>query len=77
MAVYLAKGRSEIRWGDRLEFAADVGPGDFAYFAPYVPHEERNLAGSEAVEFVVVRTDNERISIPVDLNPVVVPEKVF
>ncbi len=34
-AVYVVKGRSEIRWGERLEFAADVGPGDFVYFAPY------------------------------------------
>jgi uncharacterized RmlC-like cupin family protein len=22
-------------WGERLEFAAEVGPGDFVYFPPY------------------------------------------
>ena len=38
VTIYVVKGRSEIRWGERLEFAADVGPGDFVYFAPYVPH---------------------------------------
>src|SRR5262245_32126529 len=40
VAVYVVNGRSQIRWGDRLEFAAEVGPGDFIYFAPYVPHQE-------------------------------------
>ena len=34
VAVYVVKGHSEIRWGERLEFAAEVGPGDFVYFAP-------------------------------------------
>lgn len=42
VGVYVVKGRSEIRWGERLEFAAEVGPGDFVYFAPYVPHQELN-----------------------------------
>src|SRR6266436_1667402 len=43
VAVYVVKGRSQIRWGERLEFAAEIGPGDFVYFAPYVPHQELNL----------------------------------
>jgi uncharacterized RmlC-like cupin family protein len=67
VALYVAKGSSQILWGERLEFAADVTAGDFVYFAPYVPHEERNLHGDEVVEFVVVRTDNERISVPVEI----------
>ncbi len=77
VAIYVVKGRSEIRWGERLEFAAEVGPGDFVYFAPYVPHQEFNLDASEAVEFVVVRSDNERIVVNLDVVPVEQPETVF
>jgi uncharacterized RmlC-like cupin family protein len=76
VAVYVASGRSEIRWGEKLEFATEVAEGDFVYFAPYVPHEERNLDSSQAVNFVVVRSDNERISVPLPLTPVEPPEKV-
>jgi len=70
VAVYIVRGHSEIRWGDRLEYAADVGPGDFVYFAPYVPHQERNPSTSEAVVFLVVRSDNERIVVPLDIEPI-------
>lgn len=76
VAVYVAKGRSEIRWGETLEFAAEVGPGDIVYFAPYVPHQERNLEDGETL-FVVVRSDNERIAVSLDVVPVERPETVF
>lgn len=74
VAVYVAKGRSRIRWGERLEFAADVEPGDFVYFAPYVPHQEVNLDAGETLDFVVVRSDDERIVVAVDLVPAEHPE---
>ena len=77
VAVYVVKGRSQIRWGERLEFAAIVGPGDFVYFAPYVPHQELNLHDKETVDFVVVRSDNERIVVNLDIVPVEQPETVF
>jgi uncharacterized RmlC-like cupin family protein len=77
VAVYVTSGHSEIRWGDRLEFAARVGPGDFVYFAPKVPHQERNLSDSEAVEFVVVRSDNEAIRMDIAVASVERPEEVF
>ena len=77
VAVYVVKGRSEIRWGERLEYAAAVGPGDFVYFAPHVPHQERNLSASETVEFVVVRSDNEKIAVKLDIAPAEQPETVF
>jgi uncharacterized RmlC-like cupin family protein len=77
VAIYVVKGRSEIRWGERLEFAAEVGPGDFVYFAPHVPHQERNLDAAEAVEFLVVRSDNERIAIALETTEVDRPEAVF
>jgi uncharacterized RmlC-like cupin family protein len=75
VALYVVAGHSEIRWGERLEFVADIGPGDFAYFAPYVPHQERNPSATEAVEFLVVRSDNERIAVGLDITPVEQPER--
>jgi len=77
VAIYVAKGRSEIRWGERLEFAAEIGPGDFVYFVPYVPHQERNLSERETVEFVVVRSGNEGFVTKLDATPVEQPETVF
>jgi uncharacterized RmlC-like cupin family protein len=77
VTIYVVKGRSEIRWGERLEFAADVGPGDFVYFAPYVPHQELNLDESETVDFVVVRSDNEKIVVALDDKPVERPERMY
>src|ERR1700758_4911611 len=57
VAVYVSKGRSQIRWGERLEFTTEVGPGDFVYFAPQVPHQEMNPDSRASVDFVVGRSD--------------------
>jgi uncharacterized RmlC-like cupin family protein len=75
VAVYVVKGRGQIRWGERLEFGAEVSPGDFVYFAPYVPHQEINIA-DETLDFVVVRSDNERIAVGLDIAAVEHPEHV-
>jgi uncharacterized RmlC-like cupin family protein len=77
VAVYVVRGRSEIRWGERLEYVANVGPGDFVYFAPYVPHQERNSSAREPVDFLVIRSDNERIVVTLDIEPVEDPENMF
>jgi uncharacterized RmlC-like cupin family protein len=75
VAVYVVKGRGQIRWGERLEFSADVSSGDFVYFAPYVPHQELNLDPNQTLEFVVVRSDNERIAVNLDIEPVEQPSR--
>ena len=49
--------------------------GDFVYFAPYVPHQELNIA-NETLDFVVVRSDKERIAVGLDIVPVERPEQV-
>ena len=74
--VYVISGRTEIRWGDRLDFAADVGAGDFVYFSPYVPHQERNISANDTVEFLVVRSDNQKIVVNLDVAPVERPETI-
>lgn len=77
VAVYVVRGTAEIRWGERLEFAAQVGPGDFVYFAPFAPHQERNLSATDPFELVVVRSDNERIAVALDIVAAEKPETVY
>ena len=77
VAVYVVRGHGRVRWGTRLEFAADIGLGDFVYFAPNVPHQEQNLDAEATLDFVVVRSDNERIAVSLDVVPVDEPEMVF
>jgi uncharacterized RmlC-like cupin family protein len=77
VAIYVVRGRSRIRWGERLEFMADIGPGDFAYFTPFAPHQEANLDDDAPLDFVVVRSDNEGIAVRLDVEPVEQPEPVF
>jgi uncharacterized RmlC-like cupin family protein len=76
LAVYVVDGRSEIRWGERLEYAAIIEPGDWAYFPPEVPHQERNIDGERTLTFLVVRSDNERIAVPIPGEIVETPETV-
>jgi uncharacterized RmlC-like cupin family protein len=69
VAVYVAKGRGQVRWGERLEFTSEVNPGDFVYFAPFVLHQELNLSDEDTLDFVVVRSDNEKLAIDLDIVP--------
>src|SRR5687768_3644140 len=34
--IYVLKGRARMRWGERLEYVAEAGPGDFIFVPPYV-----------------------------------------
>ena len=52
-----------MRWGDKLEFVAEAGPGDFIYVPPFVPHQEINARPDEPVEAVVVRSGQEPIVV--------------
>ncbi|KAI0449194.1 RmlC-like cupin domain-containing protein [Xylaria acuta] len=61
--IYALKGRARMRWGGRLEFTAEAGPGDFIYVPPYVPHQEINASADETLECVLVRSDSEAVAI--------------
>jgi len=76
VAVYVVKGRSEIRWGEQLEYVSVIGEGDLAYFTPYVPHQERNLSDSDPQVFLVVRSGNEGYVTKLDGDTVEPPETV-
>ena len=68
--IYVLRGRARMRWGDRLEFASEAGPGDFIYVPPYVPHQEINANEDEPLSCVVVRSDQQPVTVNLDL-PVV------
>ena len=73
--IYVVKGRARMRWGERLEFTAEAGPGDFIWVPPYVPHQEINAAG-EPLECVVVRSGKDPVVVNLDIAPAEPPEEV-
>ncbi|MBC7415507.1 MAG: cupin domain-containing protein [Herminiimonas sp.] len=75
--IYVIRGRARMRWGDHLEFTAEAGPGDFIYVPPYVPHQEINASEDEALECVLVRSDNDAVVINLDIAAVEKPEQVL
>jgi uncharacterized RmlC-like cupin family protein len=70
--LYIIKGRARMRWGERLEFSEEAGPGDFIFIPPWVPHQEMNArtvdsADAEPVEAVVVRSGQEPVVVNLDI----------
>src|SRR5437588_11260789 len=65
--LYVIKGRARKRWGERLEFVDEAGPGDFIFVPPYVPHQEINANPDCPVEAVVVRSGQEPIVVNLDI----------
>jgi uncharacterized RmlC-like cupin family protein len=74
--IYVVRGQARMRWGERLEFTAEAGPGDFIYVPPYVPHQEINASAGEELECVVVRSGQEPVVVNLDIPPVENPETV-
>jgi uncharacterized RmlC-like cupin family protein len=73
--IYVVKGKARMRWGERLEFLAEAGPGDFIYVPPYVPHQEINAA-DEPLECVLMRSGQDAVVVNLDITPVEEPEAV-
>ncbi|KAH8898366.1 RmlC-like cupin [Thozetella sp. PMI_491] len=68
--IYVVKGKARMRWGEKLEFTAEAGPGDFIYVPPYVPHQEINASADETLECVLMRSDTDAVAINLpDLEP--------
>jgi len=74
--IYVNKGRARMRWGERLEFVAEAGPGDFIYVPPFVPHQEINASPDEPLECVLVRSGQEPVVVNLDIPAVEPPEEV-
>ncbi|MFT4101196.1 MAG: cupin domain-containing protein [Burkholderiaceae bacterium] len=75
--IYVVSGRARLRWGDKLEFVAEAGPGDFIYVPPYVPHQEINASADEKLDCVLVRSDGETVVVNLDIEPIEKPETVL
>src|SRR5215218_10060862 len=65
--IYVVDGRARMRWGARLEYVADAGPGDFIFVPPYVPHQEINAEAGAPLSCVVVRSGQEPVVVNLDL----------
>ncbi|MQW08063.1 cupin domain-containing protein, partial [Sinorhizobium meliloti] len=61
--IFVVRGKARMRWGDRLEYVAEAGPGDFIYVPPFVPHQEINADPENVLECVLVRSDNEAVVV--------------
>src|SRR5580692_1386611 len=65
--IYVVRGWARFRWGNRLEFVDEAGPGDFVYVPPYVPHQEMNARTNEPVEAVIVRSGQEPVVVNLNI----------
>ena len=74
--IYVLKGKARMRWGERLEFTAEAGPGDFIFIPPYVPHQEINASPDAVLECILMRSDGEAVAVNLDIEPVEKPENV-
>ena len=74
--IYVLRGRARMRWGERLEFTAEAGPGDFIFVPPFVPHQEINASPTEVLECVLVRSDGEAVVVNLDIEAVGDPQTV-
>src|SRR6202140_1526958 len=70
--IYVVKGRARMRWGDKLQFIAEAGPGDFIYVPPYVPHQEINASDDGPLPGVLVRSGQVPVVVNLDI-PAVEP----
>ncbi len=75
--IYVVKGRARMRWGDRLEYTAEAGPGDFIWVPPFVPHQEINASRDEPLECVLLRSGQDPVVVNLDIPAVEEPEQVF
>jgi uncharacterized RmlC-like cupin family protein len=65
--IYVVSGRARMRWGERLEFTAEAGPGDFIFVPPFVPHQEINARPDAPLSCVIVRSGQEPVVVNLDL----------
>ena len=74
--IYVVSGRARMRWGERLEFTAEAGPGDFIFVPPYVPHQELNGSPGDPLECVLVRSGQDPVVVNLDIPIADAPETV-
>ena len=74
--IYVLRGKARMRWGEKLEYTAEAGPGDFIYVPPFVPHQEINASSEETLECVLVRSGGEAVVVNLDIDAAESPTSV-
>ena len=74
--IYIVRGKARMRWGEKLEFIAEAGPGDFIFVPPFVPHQEINANPNEPLTCIVVRSDQKPVVVNLDIPAVETPEEI-
>jgi uncharacterized RmlC-like cupin family protein len=74
--IYVVRGRARMRWGERLEFTAEAGPGDFIWVPPFVPHQEINASDDQPLECVLLRSGQDPVVVNLDIPMAEKPEEV-
>ncbi len=74
--IYVITGHARMRWGEKLEFTAVAGPGDFIFVPPFVPHQEINESSKEPLSCVIVRSGQDPIVVNLNIEATEKPEEV-
>ena len=74
--IYVVSGKARMRWGEKLEFISEAGPGDFIFVPPFVPHQEINADENQELACVVVRSEQEPVVVNLDIPTVENPQEV-
>ena len=74
--IYVVSGKARMRWGEKLEFFAEAGPGDFIFVPPYVPHQEINAAADQPLVCVLVRSGQDPVVVNLDIPAAESPTEV-
>jgi uncharacterized RmlC-like cupin family protein len=64
-AVYMLSGHLNLRWGEGLEHARTLEPGDMVYVPPRETHLLENPSEVQAAEYVVARDGPDEHSVEV------------
>jgi uncharacterized RmlC-like cupin family protein len=64
-AVYMLSGQLLVRWGDNLQDAVELEPGDMVYVPPRETHVLENHSPSVDAEYVVARDSPAEDSVEV------------
>src|SRR6478735_5176183 len=72
--IYVVAGGARMRWGERLAFVAEAGPGDFISVPPYAPHHDITAEADRTLSRVLVRSGQDPVVVnlhlpDVDPNP--------
>ena len=75
--IYIISGQARMRWGEKLEYVAEAGPGDFIFVPPFVPHQEINASSDEPLQCVLVRSDQDPVVVNLDIPVVEDPNDLY